>query len=99
RWQQWTDRVILDDHGHVIEFQSVGRDITERKQADEALRRSEEYFRALTENALDIITILNGDGTIRHVSPSSGRTLGYTLQVRSARKASGLFIQTTCLVL
>jgi len=40
RWQQWTDRAILDDHGHVIEFQSVGRDITERKRADETLRRS-----------------------------------------------------------
>jgi PAS domain S-box-containing protein len=89
RWQQWTDRAILDDHGHVIEFQSVGRDITERKRADETLRRSEEYFRALTENALDIITILNGDGTVRHVSPSAGRTLGYTLQDSLGKEGFG----------
>ena len=36
-WQQWTDRAIFDQKGAIIEFQSVGQDITERKQAD-ALR-------------------------------------------------------------
>ena len=34
-WQQWTNRAIFDETGHFIEFQSVGRDITERKQAEE----------------------------------------------------------------
>jgi PAS domain S-box-containing protein len=80
RWQQWADQAIVDDTGRVVEFQSVGRDITERKQAEEAVRRSEEYFRALTENALDIITIVNSDGTVRYVSPSVERVLGYTRQ-------------------
>ncbi len=31
RWQEWTDRAILDSRGEVIEFQSVGRDVTARK--------------------------------------------------------------------
>ena len=42
-----------------------------------ALRRSERYFRSLIENASDIITILNGDGTVRYESPSLTRVLGY----------------------
>jgi len=79
-WQQWVDRAIVDETGCVVEFQSVGRDITERKQAEEAVRRNEEYFRALTENALDIIAIINSDGTVRYVSPSVERVLGYTQQ-------------------
>ena len=50
---------------------------TERKHAIEALERREEHFRSLIENALDLISILNSDGTIRYVSPSHERILGY----------------------
>ncbi len=32
-WYQWTDRAFLDDEGKVVEFQSVGRDITDRRRA------------------------------------------------------------------
>ena len=42
-----------------------------------ALRRSEQYFRALIENASDTITILDADGTARYESPSLTRVLGY----------------------
>jgi PAS domain S-box-containing protein len=48
-----------------------------RKQAEEALRRREAYFRALIENASDIITVLHPDGTVRYHSPSAQRILGY----------------------
>ncbi|MDP3396899.1 MAG: PAS domain S-box protein, partial [Methanoregula sp.] len=34
RWQRWSDRAIFDDSGTLIEYQSVGRDITEKKQAE-----------------------------------------------------------------
>ena len=33
RWQQWTDRALFDDQNHLIEYQSIGRDITEEKLA------------------------------------------------------------------
>jgi PAS domain S-box-containing protein len=41
RWQRWSDRAIFDENGTVTEYQSVGRDVTEQKQAEEALRASE----------------------------------------------------------
>jgi two-component system cell cycle sensor histidine kinase/response regulator CckA len=50
---------------------------TERKRAVDSLQRSEEYFRSLTENALDIITVLDAEGIIRYGSPSLDRVLGY----------------------
>jgi two-component system sensor histidine kinase UhpB len=49
RWQSWTNRVILDEQGNIIEIQSVGRDITVRKLAEENLRISHEQLRALTK--------------------------------------------------
>src|SRR5260370_27412895 len=51
---------------------------TERKHAIEALQRREEHFRSLIENALDLISIISEDGTIRYVSPSHERVLGYS---------------------
>jgi PAS domain S-box-containing protein len=41
RWMQWIDRVSFDEQGNIIEIQSVGRDITELKQTEAALRTSE----------------------------------------------------------
>ncbi|MFA6363620.1 PAS domain S-box protein [Methanoregula sp.] len=38
RWQRWSDRAIFDKEGHVIEYQSVGRDITEQKKAEEKIK-------------------------------------------------------------
>ena len=45
RWQQWTNRVILDDQGQPLEFQSVGRDITAQKLMEEALIESAERIK------------------------------------------------------
>jgi PAS domain S-box-containing protein len=41
-WNQWTDRATFDESGQLIEFQSVGRDITERKKAEKVLERVNE---------------------------------------------------------
>ncbi|HVP96091.1 sensor histidine kinase [Methanoregula sp.] len=40
RWQQRNDRAIFDDTGTLVEYQSVGRDITDLKCAEEALKTS-----------------------------------------------------------
>ncbi|MEE8471260.1 MAG: PAS domain S-box protein [Dehalococcoidia bacterium] len=54
----------------------VVSETTEREQAEDELRRSEEYFRSLIENSLEGIVILNCDGTLRYESPSMERLLG-----------------------
>ena len=53
---------------------------TERARAVEALERREEHYRSLIENSLDLVSILNFDGTIRYASPSHERILGYPLE-------------------
>jgi PAS domain S-box-containing protein len=39
RWQQWNDTAIFDEEGKIIEYQSVGRDITARISAEEEIRQ------------------------------------------------------------
>ncbi len=51
RWQQWSDTARFDAGGRAIEFQSVGRDITARKLAEQNLRESERRMRHLVESA------------------------------------------------
>lgn len=44
RWNHWSTRAIYNDSGNLVEYQSVGRDITERKRAEEALKDSEKLL-------------------------------------------------------
>ena len=77
----WTEQQITlfyDDQGELAAIEGIGRNITERKEAEDALRRSEERFRSLVQNASDVIVILEADGTIRYVSPAIARVLGLT---------------------
>jgi len=75
-------RAIRNRAGQPIGFQGIYRDLTTRKQAEEALRRSAEHFRALVEHALDFVVVLNRDGTIRYESPAMAQMLGYTPEER-----------------
>jgi len=52
-------------------------DITERKKAELLIEESERRFRSLVQNSPDIITILESDATIRYVTPSFYRLLGF----------------------
>ena len=49
----------------------------QRRRIEAELVRREKYFRALTENALDILTLLDGEGRFIYNSPSVKRMLGY----------------------
>src|SRR5699024_10127541 len=52
-------------------------EIHKRKRSEQALQESKDKFQSLIENGLDIITVLNYDGTIRYSSPSVERVLAY----------------------
>ncbi|MFN8412008.1 MAG: PAS domain S-box protein [Anaerolineales bacterium] len=79
-WQRWTDRALFNDAGEIIEFQSLGEDITERKLTEEMLIQSESRFRSLIANASDLILVVNTDGNITYASPSFEKILGTPAQ-------------------
>lgn len=65
------------------------RDVREERRI-KALQRSEQYFRSLIENALDVIAVLNEDTTIRYVSPSVQQVLGYAAEALTGRNVFSL---------
>jgi PAS domain S-box-containing protein len=80
-WFQWNLTGIKDDSGAVVEIQGVGRDITERKQMEEALRASEEKFRHFAENIHAIIWIDHPEsGENLYVNPAYETIWGRSCQ-------------------
>ncbi len=62
-WQHWVNHAILDAHGRVVELQGVGRDITDRKLAENALIDSEASKSAILRAIPDLMFVLRRDGT------------------------------------
>jgi diguanylate cyclase (GGDEF)-like protein/PAS domain S-box-containing protein len=76
-WNLTSVSLVLDSQGKPDHFVCLHQDITERKEAEEALRESEERYRVLAQKSSDIVTLLGIDGTFRYQSPSIERILGY----------------------
>jgi diguanylate cyclase (GGDEF)-like protein/PAS domain S-box-containing protein len=76
-WVRDEAALMRNEAGEPLYWQGVLLAVTDRKQAEEALRESERRFRAITQHSSDIVTLLGATGTIRYQSPSVERILGY----------------------
>jgi formate hydrogenlyase transcriptional activator len=71
----FTENIILPKKLKVVRV--YAQEITKRKQAEEKLRESEEYFKEITENSSDVIIITDKNGDIKYCSRSIKRFSGY----------------------
>ncbi|MCQ1537554.1 PAS domain S-box protein [Methanocalculus taiwanensis] len=68
--------VSRDTEGNPLRLLGTHTDITGRKEAEEALRESEEKFRSLVEHSIEAIAILDQEGTIIFVNSAAAHLLG-----------------------
>jgi len=76
-WHSQNGSLIRNEDGKVVAYYGIGRDITEQKKSDDALRESEEKFRSFVENANEILFSLTPEGIFTYVSPTWTELLGH----------------------
>ena len=77
-----TASVLRDSQGEIYAAIECIRDNTYRKHAEEALQKSEEKYRFITERMSDVIWTLDSNFRVQYVSPSVSKALGFTLDER-----------------
>lgn len=69
---------LIWDSDTVVEVQGIGRDISERKHAEEALRESERKYRNVIDNANEVIVVFQ-EGATKFVNPLIAKISGYSV--------------------
>ena len=82
KFLEW--RATMQENGKTII--TVARDITEKKNIEEELRKSEEKFRLLAENVMEMIWTMDMNGHFLYITPSVFRHRGYTAAEEMQRK-------------
>lgn len=69
--------LLVNDKEEKTGVLTVGRDITDRKKAEQKLQQSEAFYRALIADSLDGIILMDAQGKISFCSPCIKKVLGY----------------------
>lgn len=80
RWLNQRNILVLDEGGNSVAIEGVVTDITERKQAEQALQKAAEEIRDLYNNAPCGYHSLDKDGTFVRINNTELKWLGYTLE-------------------
>ncbi len=78
RWEEWTNMGIFDAYGTLVEIQSIGRDVTDRMRAEEALEISRSLLADFLDNAPVAILARDREGRFTLVNPEAERRLRIT---------------------
>ncbi len=77
-WTQWVNLGIFNQQGELVEIQSVGRDITQLHETEDALRQSEERFRNAFNNTAVGMALVSAEGRFLKVNLALCKYLGYS---------------------
>lgn len=85
-------RAVTDVRGHILYFEGIFTDITERKRLEEEQAESEALYRALFESANDAVFLLDLDGNHVKVNRKAAEMTGYAIEELIGRPIKALVV-------
>ncbi|MBW4054721.1 MAG: PAS domain S-box protein [Proteobacteria bacterium] len=86
RWFSHICQPVYDGDGKYLGQRATNRDITQRKQAEEALRKSEALYHSLVETSQDLIWQCDAEGRYTYLNLAWEQVLGYELDEMLGKK-------------
>ena len=93
RWILALISVVIDESGKAIRLMGTHIDITERKQAEDELRKSEEKYRLLVDTINEGLWSMNADHVTTYVNQAMANMLGYPIAEILGRKVEEFFFE------
>ncbi|MBF0515948.1 MAG: PAS domain S-box protein [Nitrospirae bacterium] len=90
KWVRNTPVPRYEGDGHLVAYDGLITDITERKLAEEEVKKNKEQLQDFFDNAHDMIQIVDTDGKFLYVNRSWQETLGYTQEEVSGLTVAGI---------
>jgi PAS domain S-box-containing protein len=78
--------LVRDEEGQPVGFHGIVRDIRERKQAEDAIRASEERYRLLLDSSPDPVVLYDIEGKATYISPAFVQVFGWTVEELIGRR-------------
>ena len=76
-WGAVSAQAIKDEHGNILHFDGMIEDISERKQIEQALQKSEREYRRIFDSSPEVIGVIDGKGNLLNVNRRIFDWLGY----------------------
>jgi len=87
-------RVVRGKDGNPIASEGIIRDVTERKQAEEALQESETKYKELVRESPDAIVTMDINGRLTSLNPAAVRVMGFSEQEIAGRRFTDIGVMT-----
>lgn len=89
-WLESLTQPIMDDEGNVVRLQTSSRDVSEQKRVEQALRETEERYRAVINSLAEGAVVHDHDGRVVACNPSASRILGVSEDKLAGRHPSDM---------
>lgn len=92
KWVRDVSTPLIDEEGKVIKINGFIEDISERKNAEKALKLSEKKFRSIFEDSRDCIYLTTRSGQFIDINSAGLKLTGYTKEELLTLNASSLYV-------
>jgi len=91
-WNHIQIQSVFNEEGTLVNFISIQRDITEKRELEEIIKASEEKTKMIIDSALDSVILINKEGNIINWNPQAERTFGWKMEEVLNKQLSDIII-------